>query len=123
MLQSWVPNTLPLPYPMMLSLESSQQHVVQKEGAVQEQAQLQAVIVPVFADVDDNFTKGQVIRYFQHQGYGFLVDKTGRELYFKLSELDFVGENNKEALKAGVPVGFDVSITSRGLHVKKLKIY
>ena len=81
------------------------------------------VLKPVIVDVDDNFTKGQVVRYFQHQGYGFILDQNGRELYFKLSELDFVGENKKEALKSGSPVGFDVSITSRGLHVKKLKIY
>lgn len=74
-------------------------------------------------DVEDNFPKGRIVKYFPHQRYGFIADRTGREIYFNLNELDFVGPKNKEHIQVGLPVGYDVSRASHGLHVKRLKIY
>lgn len=79
--------------------------------------------LPLIPDINDNFSKGRVAKYFPYQGYGFILNGRGRELYFNVKELDFVGEKGIAALSLNVPVGFDVSQTSHGLHVKRLKIY
>jgi cold shock CspA family protein len=84
---------------------------------------LPQVMENITVDENDNFPKGRVSKYFPYQGYGFIIDKNGKEVYFSIAELDLVGVKGKEALRAGYPVGYDVSRTSHGLHVKKLKIY
>ncbi len=117
MLQVWQPNTLPLPYPVVDLAPSAA-----IPGAVPPSAPIETMS-PILVDVNDNFPKAQVAKYFLHQRYGFIVDAKGREIYFNLNELDFVGAKGKADLKVGIPVGYDVSWTSHGLHVKKLKIY
>lgn len=73
---------------------------------------------------DDLFPKGEITKFFDKQEYGFIKDQHGKDLYFHLNELDFVGpKNQKSFIKAGVKVGYDVSWTSHGLHVKRMKIY
>ena len=73
---------------------------------------------------DDLFPKGEVIKFFSGQDYGFIKDQHGRDIYFHLGELDFVGpKNSKSFLKVGGKVGYDLSWTSHGQHVRKLKIY
>lgn len=122
MLQVWIPNTLPLPYSWPKTSAA---------GAVQAQSMPQAEVgvqpqpepLPPMVEVNDNFPKGRVARYFSHQRYGFIVGRNGREIYFNLSEIDFVGPKSEGDIQAGLPVGYDVSNTSNGLHVKKLKIY
>lgn len=72
----------------------------------------------------DTFRKGTIIKYFPQSGYGFVRDEIGKEVYFHLDELRFVGEkNDRRYVMEGAPVGIDVSRTSRGLRVTKLKIY
>ncbi|MBI2974352.1 MAG: hypothetical protein HYY43_02015 [Deltaproteobacteria bacterium] len=115
MLQAWQPNSLPLPYEAY-SFEPPKK----AEAAVALPA---AEIPQEILNIDDKFPKGRVYKYFPHQGYGFISDRNGKEVYFSLSELDFVGANGKEALKTGANIGYDVSCTSHGMHVKRMKIY
>lgn len=73
---------------------------------------------------EDSFPKGEVVKYFVNQDYGFIKDQHGRDIYFHLNELDFVGpKNHKSFIKVGAKVGYDLSWTSKGQHVRKLKIY
>jgi cold shock CspA family protein len=74
-------------------------------------------------DIDDNFPKGRVLKYFPNQKYGFVRDRVGREIYFHLQEMDFVGSKGVDALKAGIAVGYDLVHSGLRLHVKKMKIY
>lgn len=73
---------------------------------------------------NDKFRKGKIIKYFPQSGYGFVRDVNGREIYFHLDELRFVGaKNDRRYVTEGAPVGIDVGRTSRGLRVTRLKIY
>jgi len=79
---------------------------------------------PTDSAQDDKFRKGRIIKYFPQSGYGFVRDNNGKEVYFHLDELRFVGvKNDRRYVNEGAPVGFDVGRTSRGLRVTKLKIY
>lgn len=73
---------------------------------------------------DDLFPKGEVVKFFPGQDYGFIKDQHGRDIYFHLSELDFVGpKNSRSHIKVGAKIGYDLSWTSHGQHVRKIKIY
>lgn len=72
----------------------------------------------------DLFSKGVVTKYFQNQSYGFVRDQLGRELFFHVDEMDFCGaKNNKKFIAVGARVGYDISRTSHGLRIKRIKIY
>lgn len=72
----------------------------------------------------DLFPKGVVVKFFENQDYGFIKDQHGHDIYFHLNELDFIGpKNNRSFIKVGNKVGYDLSWTSHGLHVRRLKIY
>lgn len=73
---------------------------------------------------DDLFPKGEIIKFFPGQDYGFVRDQHGRDVYFHLGELDFVGpKNSKQYIKVGAKIGYDLSWTSHGQHVRRIKIY
>ena len=78
----------------------------------------------IFVSTEDFFPKGEIAKFFTNQDYGFIRDQHGRDIYFHLGELDFVGpKNNKSYIKVGVKIGYDLSWTSHGEHVRKIKIY
>lgn len=73
---------------------------------------------------DDLFPKGEVVKYFVNQEYGFIKDQHGRDIYFHLNEIEFVGPKNaKHYIKVGGKIGYDLSWTSHGQHVRRIKIY
>lgn len=95
------PNWLPLP----------QIGLVKKAAGVQ-------------VDENDLFPKGEVASFYPNQGYGYIKDRNGNEVYFKLEELDLVGpKTDKSHITIGAKVGYDLSCTSRGPHVRILKVY
>jgi cold shock CspA family protein len=75
-------------------------------------------------DENDLFPKGQITQYYPYQGYGYVKDNRGKEVVFKMDEIELIGPKaDKQFLAAGSRVGYDVSWTSSGLHIRKLKIY
>jgi len=99
-LQVRAPNWLPLP------------------GAVLEAAS--------FAEEEDDlFSKGEVVKYFPHQNYGFVQpDRGGDQLFFNLGEVHFIGKKaDRYYLKEGSRVGFDVAVTSAGTRIQYMKIF
>lgn len=73
---------------------------------------------------NDLFPKGEVVKFFSGQDYGFIRDQHGKDIYFHLGEVDFVGpKNSKNFIKVGAKVGYDLSWTSHGQHVRRIKIY
>jgi len=83
-----------------------------------------SAVIPAVIDENDNFSKGVVTKYFQNQSYGFVQDRLGRELFFHVDEMDFCGaKNNRKYITVGAQVGYDVSRTSQGLRIKRIKIY
>lgn len=72
---------------------------------------------------DDKFSKGRVMKYFPQSKYGFIKDRKGKDVYFNIDEVRFVGEKGREKLKEGILVGYDVGWTAHGLHINRIKIY
>ena len=84
----------------------------------------QGFVEEAVIDPNDLFPKGQIVKYFQDQDYGFIKDQRGHDVYFNVNEMDLLGpRGKKENLKAGLKVGYDVSQTSKGLHVRRMKVY
>lgn len=78
----------------------------------------------VVVSQEDRFPKGEIVKFFDHQEYGFIKDQHGKDVYFHLNEIDFVGpKSSKEFVKVGAKVGYDLSWTSKGQHVRRIKIY
>lgn len=71
----------------------------------------------------DNFSKARIVKFFPQSRYGFIKDKRGKDIYFNIDELRFVGDRGRESIREGAWVGYDVGWTSHGLHVAKMKIY
>jgi len=85
---------------------------------------LKAASQAIVVSEDDLFPKGEVVKFFQGQDYGFIKDQHGRDIYFHLSELTLVGpKKSREHIKVGAKIGYDLSWTSKGEHVRRLKIY
>lgn len=75
-------------------------------------------------DEDDVFPKGQVLTFYPRQGVGTLRSDRGQAFDFSLSNIDLIGpKGHPRYLAAGARVGFDVSWTSHGLKINRLKIY
>ena len=75
-------------------------------------------------EAPDKFRPAKIIKFFPQAGYGFVRDQNGKEIYFHLDELRFIGEKkNRSYVVEGASVGIDVGRTSRGLRVTRLKIY
>lgn len=75
-------------------------------------------------DENDLFPKGNVTSLYAHQGYGLIKNDRGEEISFSLAEVSLVGpKGHRRYLAEGCRVGYDVSWTSHGLHVSKMKIY
>ena len=75
-------------------------------------------------EVNDLFPKGEVVTFYPHQGYGYIKDRQGQEILFRLEELELIGpKGDKKHITVGARVGYDVSCTSSGPHVRVLKVY
>ena len=73
---------------------------------------------------NDKFRKGRIVRFFPQSSYGFVRDQNGKEIYFHLDEIRFVGpKNDRTYVRDNIDVGVDVGVTSRGLRVTRMKIY
>lgn len=73
---------------------------------------------------NDNFLKGELIEYYVQQGVGRVRALSGKEYEFKVGELELLGSKaHRSQLKLGGKVGFDVAQTSKGLRIKRLKVY
>ena len=76
------------------------------------------------AKSEDKWRQGKIVKFSPQSGYGFIRDQQGKEVYFHLDEVRFVGaKNDKTWVREGLSVGIDVGRTSRGLRVTRLKIY
>lgn len=99
--QLWAANTIPVPAA-----------VSRTEGRAEA------------APAADLFSKGEVVKFFPQQSYGFVRDHIGRELFFHVDEIDLLGpKNKKDFIHVGAKIGYDCCRTPHGLRVKRMKIY
>lgn len=79
---------------------------------------VEAPIIP-----ENKFRPAKVIKFLTNAGYGFVRDNNGKEIYFHYDEIRFVGPKlTRSAIREGLEVGIDVSLTSRGLRVTRFKV-
>lgn len=74
-------------------------------------------------DTENKFRPAKVIKFLPNAGYGFVRDNNGKEIYFHYDEIRFVGKKlDRSAIREGLEVGIDISLTSRGARVTRLKV-
>lgn len=117
--QKMAPNTLPLPFMAQFEGGKQPESTENQERAIAHEP----LIIPDSIDMNDRFPKGRIVKYFKEQRYGFIHDQTGREIFFSLEEMDIVDHRSREDIRVGTIIGYDLSRTSRGLRVKRMKIY
>jgi hypothetical protein len=70
----------------------------------------------------DRFYSGTIKRLYVGSGMGIVRSGTGREIPFAQAHVLLVGPINRfEDLREGMPVGFDVGWTAKGLRVTVLR--
>ncbi|HPM40978.1 MAG TPA: hypothetical protein PLY45_00905 [bacterium] len=73
---------------------------------------------------EDLFPKGEVVSFYPRQGLGTLRNARDEIVPFSLSEVELVGpKGHPKYLMGGARVGFDVSWTSGGTRVCRMKVY
>ena len=69
----------------------------------------------------DLFYHGVITKLFRGSDMGIVRTASGREIAFSFQHVIVLGETKLEDLQVGMEVGYDVSWTSGGLRVSKLK--
>lgn len=72
-------------------------------------------------DENDFFRKGDLDSFYPNQGYGIINDRHAGQIQFSISDIMVIGDSSH--LGSGVRVGYDISRTSLGPRITKLKIY
>ena len=67
------------------------------------------------------YPEGEITNYNPEKGYGFITSEKGEKIFFFLPEVDTMG-CRAEDIRKGVRVGFDVSLTSKGRRISRIKI-
>jgi len=76
------------------------------------------------ADEADLFPKGRIARFYPMQGAGEIETDAGATLSFALTEAEIVGpKGDRKHIRPGCRVGYDVSMTSKGLRPCRIKVY
>jgi hypothetical protein len=63
----------------------------------------------------------EIIDYCPYKGYVFIRNEKGEKIFFFLPEIDTIGfcvQDNR----LGMQVGYDVSLTSKGRRVSRMKV-
>ena len=75
-------------------------------------------------DENDLFPKGRVEAFYPRQGEGMVLNDRGERIPFRVAEIDLIGpKGNARYIAAGARVGYDVSCTSHGRRVSRIKVY
>ena len=75
-------------------------------------------------DDEDLFPKGRVQTFYPRQGEGAIANDRGELIPFCVAEIELVGpKGHARYLAAGARVGYDVSCTSHGRRISRMKVY
>jgi hypothetical protein len=75
----------------------------------------------VMSEKGDYFYHGVIARLFRGNAMGIVRTESKREIPFSFEHVILLGNAKIEDLKEGMAVGYDVSWTSSGLRVSKIK--
>ena len=77
--------------------------------------------VKALKDMNLRYPEGEITNYFPDKGYGFITNEKGEKIFFFLPEVDTMGCRVEE-IRKGIRVGYDVSLTSKGRRISRLKV-
>lgn len=70
------------------------------------------------------FYQGIILRLYPGRKRGVIRTGNGREVPFSFATVDLLGDDQRfDQLYEGMPVGFDLTRTSEGLRITKIKVY
>ena len=73
---------------------------------------------------DDLFSKGEVVKFFPKQGWGYIRNRMGIQMRFDVGEIEFAGEKrDARYISKGKKVGYDMALSDKGCAVTKIKVY
>jgi len=73
---------------------------------------------------EDLFYQGVILRLYPGRKCGVIRTGNGREVPFSFATVDLLGDDQRfDQLYEGMPVGFDLTRTSGGLRITKIKVY
>lgn len=67
--------------------------------------------------------RGTVVRLDRQRGFGFVETERGATIFFYLPTVDFIGGRGPRDLEVGTVVGYDVTLTSKGERITKMRIH
>lgn len=82
-----------------------------------------AMVAPTEEEVADLFPKGEVSEFLPHLKCGKIKTQAGIELPFDTNLLEIIPPQNAADIKVGMKVGYDVSRTSSGTRISRMRIY
>jgi cold shock CspA family protein len=77
--------------------------------------------VKALKDLNLRYPEGEITNYFPDKGYGFITNEKSEKIFFFLPEVDTMG-CRVEQIRKGIRVGYDVSLTSKGRRISRLKV-
>ncbi len=73
---------------------------------------------------EELFYQGVILRLYPGRKCGVIRTGNGREVPFSFATVDLLGDDQRfDRLYEGMPVGFDLTRTSEGLRITKIKVY
>ncbi|MEW5976542.1 MAG: cold shock domain-containing protein [Acidobacteriota bacterium] len=78
-------------------------------------------VVKALRDMKLQFPEGEITNFFPDKGYGFITNSKGERIFFFLPEVDTMGYRVRD-IRKGLRVGYDVSLTSKGRRISRMKI-
>ena len=87
----------------------------------EEVAMKDSEFVKALKEMKLRYPEGEITNYNPEKGYGFITSEKGEKIFFFLPEVDTMG-CRPDDIRKGARVGFDVSLTSKGRRISRIKV-
>jgi cold shock CspA family protein len=81
----------------------------------------ESFLVAALRNLRMGYPVAEIVDYCPDKGYGFIRNEKGERIFFFLPEVDTIGLRVQD-IQLGMKVGYDVSLTSKGRRVSRMKV-
>ena len=69
------------------------------------------------------FPMGKIVRFLPNSRFGKIKIKNDTEVLFSMNELEVIPREAGARIKEGLEVGYDLSLTSKGKKIIKIRVF